>query len=146
MENLMEMFPHARMFILVTVLCFMTVAVANIIDCLDAAITSRCAGQEIESAKLRHALWKLAKEWILLIAIGMVDTLLAICWTKLPFVLMVFSLTMVGVEILSMVEHAKLRRDKLTKLPSALKEIVAYFGEEELKGLLTEYLKRKVIR
>ena len=76
-SGLLELFPHIHAFIAVGVLAFILVMLANIADCIDAMITSRVAGQQIESAKLRHALWKLAKEWILLLVVFAIDALMA---------------------------------------------------------------------
>lgn len=142
--RLLEMFPHAHTFLTVALLAFLLVMVANIVDCIDAVITSRTAGHQIESAKLRHALWKLAKEWILLVVVFAIDTLMAACWTKLPFLTVVTAIAMIAVEALSMVEHARLRKDKLTKLPHHLKDIVDFIGEEELRDALKQIARKKL--
>lgn len=143
-NRLLEMFPHIHTFVAVGVLAFLLVMVANVADCIDAMITSRVAGQPIESAKLRHALWKLAKEWILLLVVFAIDALMAVCWTKLPFLTVITAIAMIAVEALSMVEHARLRKDKLTKLPHHLKDIIEYFGEDELRDLFKQMAKRKL--
>lgn len=142
--RLLEMFPHVRMFVTVGVLAFLLVLVANVADCIDAMITSRVAGQKIESAKLRHALWKLAKEWILLLVVFAIDALMAACWTKLPFLTVITAIAMIAVEALSMVEHARLRKDKLTKLPYHLKDIIEYFGDDDLRELFKAMVRKKL--
>lgn len=142
--RLLEMFPHVHIFLTVALLAFLLVLVANIADCIDAMITSRVAGQTIESAKLRHALWKLAKEWILLLTVLAIDALMAACWTKLPFLTVATAIAMIAVEALSMVEHARLRKDKLTKLPHHLKDIIDYLGEDELRDMLKHFARKKL--
>ena len=144
MDRLIEMFPHVHTFVAVGVMAFLFVMVANVVDCIDAMITSRVAGQPIESAKLRHALWKLAKEWILLIVVFAIDALMAACWTKLPFITVATAIAMIAVEALSMVEHARLRKDKLVKLPSHLKDLVELFGEDELRELFKQLARKKL--
>lgn len=144
MDRLIEMFPHVHTFVAVGVMAFLFVMVANVVDCIDAMITSRVAGQPIESAKLRHALWKLAKEWILLIVVFAIDALMAACWTKLPFITVATAIAMIAVEALSMVEHARLRKDKLVKLPSHLKDFVELFGEDELRELFKQLARKKL--
>lgn len=144
MYHLIEMFPHVHTFIAVGLLAFLLVMVANVADCIDAMITSRVAGQKIESAKLRHALWKLAKEWILLIVVFAIDALMAACWTKLPFLTVITAIAMIAVEALSMVEHARLRKDKLIKLPGHIKDLVDLFGEEELRELMKQLARKKL--
>lgn len=142
--HISEFFPHAHVFITVTLIAFIAVMIANIADCIDAMITARTAGQPIESAKLRHALWKLAKEWSLLIVVFMIDVLMATCWTTLPFITVACAITMIAVEVLSMIEHAQLRKDKITKLPSHIKDLVDLFGEDELKDLMKQLARKKL--
>lgn len=143
-SGLLGMFPHVYAFVAVGVLAFILVMLANIADCIDAMITSRVAGQQIESAKLRHALWKLAKEWILLLVVFAIDALMAACWTKLPFLTVITAIAMIAVEALSMVEHARLRKDKLIKLPGHLKDLVELFGEDELRDLIKQLARKKL--
>ena len=143
-SGLLEMFPHVHAFVAVGVLAFLLVMVANVADCIDAMITSRVAGQQIESAKLRHALWKLSKEWILLLVVFAIDALMAACWTKLPFLTVITAIAMIAVEALSMVEHARLRKDKLIKLPGHLKDLVELFGEDELRDLIKQLARKKL--
>lgn len=45
---------------------YLMVTVANIVDMVDAIVTSRQLGQKLQSAKLRHALSKLGKYWLVL--------------------------------------------------------------------------------
>ena len=144
LEQMLEMFPHVLTFVAVWVIAFLFVMVANVADCIDAMITSRIAGRPIESAKLRHALWKLAKEWILLLVVFAIDALMAACWTKLPYITVVTAIAMIAVEVLSMVEHAQMRRDKLTKLPHHLKDIIEYFGEDDVREFFKEFAKKKL--
>ena len=91
-----------------------------------------------------HALWKLCKEWVLLIVVFLIDLLMAFCWTTLPFITVVCAIAMIAVEVLSMVEHARLRKDKITKLPSQLKDLVEYLGEDDVKEMLRQFAKRKL--
>lgn len=144
MEMLLEVFPHLRTFILAALAGFACVGMANVADCFDAIHTARSCGVELQSAKLRHALWKLAKEWALLFCVLMLDVLAALVGTALPYVLLIAAAVMVGVEVLSMIEHARLRRDKITKLPASLRELVDYFGEDELKELLLNMARKKL--
>ena len=144
LTNLLQSFPHIHTFVAVSVLAFILVMIANVADCIDAMFTSRRVGRPIESAKLRHALWKLAKEWILLLAVLAIDSLMAACWTKLPYLTVITAIAMIAVEVLSMVEHARLRRDKLTKLPTHLKDIIEYFGEDDLRELFREFTRKKL--
>ena len=51
---------------------------------------------------------------------------------------------MIAVEALSMVEHARLRKDKLIKLPGHLKDLVELFGEDELRELIKQLARKKL--
>lgn len=143
-RSMLTYFPHLQQFVAVALIAFLAVMVANVADCVDAMMTARAAGKPIESAKLRHALWKLCKEWVLLIVVFLIDLLMAFCWTTLPFITVVCAIAMIAVEVLSMVEHARLRKDKITKLPSQLKDLVEYLGEDDVKEMLRQFAKRKL--
>lgn len=144
MGIIMDLFPHFRLFVTVGLITFLMVLGANVVDCVDAIWTSRVAGQSIESAKLRHALWKLAKEYVLLLGVFMLDVLAATCWTKMPFATVMCGIVMVLIDVLSLFEHARLRKDKITKLPSHLKDLVDYFGEDEVKELIKLIARKKL--
>lgn len=146
MEMFFEWFPHMRVFIVVAVIAFAMVGVSNIVDCCDAIYTARVAGISVQSAKLRHAMWKLAKYWAVMFAVLTLDTLMALCGMKLPFVTVGIAVCMILIEVVSMFEHARLRKDKIAKLPGSLKELVDFFGEDELKELASEWLRRKLIK
>ena len=62
----------------------------------------------------------------------------------LAVITVVCAIAMIAVEVLSMVEHARLRKDKITKLPSQLKDLVEYLGEDDVKEMLRQFAKRKL--
>ena len=93
-RSMLTYFPHLQQFVAVALIAFLAVMVANVADCVDAMMTARAAGKPIESAKLRHALWKLCKEWVLLIVVFLIDLLMAFCWTTLPFITVVCAIAL----------------------------------------------------
>lgn len=142
--HISEFFPHAQMFIAASLVAFFAVIVVNIVDCIDAMITSRAVGRQIESAKLRHAAWKLAKYISLMIVIFMLDILMAICWTTLPYLTVACAIVLSAIEVISMIEHARLRKDKIAKVPSQIKDLIEFFGDDEIKDLIKQLARKKL--
>lgn len=145
MDNLLlpETFHTALAIILV---CYGCIVLASIVDTIDAIITVRAIGRPVESAKLRHALGKTCKYILYLTPFVMIDMVLVLMtWAGLPVVTAVVTLLIVGIELRSMAEHARCRKDKVAKVPSSLRDLIEFVGEDELRSTLIEMGKRKII-
>lgn len=129
----------------VSLLIYGAICVINIADMVDAIVTSRTLGRTIESAKLRHALFKLSKYWLCMIFPLMFDAVCALLGIySVPFFLGAVALIIILIEGWSMVEHAKCRRDRTAKIPEVLRDLASYVGEDELHRIVTDMLHRAV--
>ncbi|MDE7368593.1 MAG: phage holin family protein [Muribaculaceae bacterium] len=122
---------------------FVVVLAANLIDCIDAIITGRELGQELESARLRNALYKLTKYWLGLLLALLIDIVGVMAIYKLPYLMMLATVAMLFIEGRSMLEHARRRKDKTAKIPEVLLEIVRYIGEDKVKEVIIDVIKQK---
>ena len=146
MSNLLiGLFPHLHVFFIVACIMFVVVAMANIVDCIDAILTSRELGQPMESARLRHALYKLTKYWLGLLLALLIDIVGVMAIYKLPYLMMLATAAMLFIEARSMIEHAKRRKDKTAKIPGVLREIAEYIGDDKTKEIIIDIVKRKMI-
>lgn len=134
-----------HVFFVVAFVLFVIVAAANIVDCIDAVITSRELGQPMESARLRHALYKLTKYWLGLMLALLIDIVGVMAVYKLPYLMMIATAAMLFIEGRSMMEHAKRRKDKTAKIPGVLREIADYVGDDKTKEIIIDIVKRKMI-
>lgn len=124
---------------------YLMVTVANIVDMVDAIVTSHQLGQKLQSAKLRHALTKLGKYWLVLALPVCFDSVCAVLDVYRPaYGTGIITASILLIEGWSMKEHMKCRRDKTAKIPQMLQEIAEFVGEDEIKTALMDMLKRKV--
>lgn len=144
MEILVQ-FPHLQTFFLLAFILFVIVGVANIVDCIDAIITGRELGQELESARLRNALYKLTKYWLGLLLALLIDIVGVMAIYKLPYLMMLATVAMLFIEGRSMIEHARRRKDKTAKIPEVIRDIVDYLGDDKTKEIIIDIVKRKVL-
>lgn len=141
--DLLSQFPHLQTFFLLAFILFVIVGVANIVDCIDAIITGRELGQELESARLRNALYKLSKYWLGLMLALLIDIVGVMAIYKLPYLMMVATVAMLFIEGRSMIEHARRRKDKTAKVPEVMRDIAAFVGEDKFKEIIIDIVKRK---
>ena len=143
--DLLSQFPHLQTFFLLAFILFVIVGVANIVDCIDAIITGRELGQELESARLRNALYKLSKYWLGLMLALLIDIVGVMAIYKLPYLMMLATVAMLFIEGRSMIEHARRRKDKTAKIPEVIRDIVDYIGDDKTKEIIIDIVKRKVL-
>lgn len=145
MEDLICMFPHLQTFMTIAFILFVVVLAANLIDCIDAIITSRELGQPLESARLRNALYKLTKYWLGLLLALLIDIVGVMAIYKLPYLMMLATVAMLFIEGRSMIEHARRRKDKTAKIPEVIRDIVDYIGDDKTKEIIIDIVKRRVL-
>ena len=143
--DILVQFPHLQTFFLLAFILFVIVGVANIVDCIDAIITGRELGQQLESARLRNALYKLTKYWLGLLLALLIDIVGVMAIYKLPYLMMLATVAMLFIEGRSMIEHARRRKDKTAKIPEVIRDIVDYIGDDKTKEIIIDIVKRKVL-
>ncbi len=143
--DILVQFPHLQTFFLLAFILFVIVGVANIVDCIDAIITGRELGQQLESARLRNALYKLTKYWLGLLLALLIDIVGVMAIYKLPYLMMLATVAMLFIEGRSMIEHARRRKDKTAKIPEVIRDIVDYLGDDKTKEIIIDIVKRKVL-
>lgn len=134
-----------RMAVAIMLIYYATILVACVADTIDAIKTARSIGRPVESAKLRNALAKVCKYMLYLTPFVMLDiVIILMTWTKLPYISGVITLSIIVIEIKSMTEHARCRKDKVAKVPSSLHDLIEFFGEDALKDIILDIGKRKL--
>lgn len=134
-----------RVAVAIMLIYYATILVACIVDTIDAIKTARVISRPIESAKLRNALGKVCKYMLYLTPFVMLDiVIMLMAWSTLPYISGVITLGIIVIEIKSMTEHARCRKDKVAKVPSSLHDLIEFFGEDVLKDLILDIGKRKL--
>lgn len=118
------------------------VVVAVLLDLWDGVYTAKTTGQHIHSHKLRVTIQKMS-EYCRFVAIGFLIDCLGFFFSFyiFPFVVVVFGLGLIIVEIKSMFEHARKRKSTAASLPSVLSSIIAATNNQEAKEILNNIIK-----
>lgn len=118
------------------------VTIANLVDFVSAIMTARQLGISVQSAKMRHALDKLVKYFLLVGVAFAADAIIATLeLTHIAYCTIVAGLIVCAVEIKSVFEHNVRRRDKVAKIPESMHEIIAWVGEDKARAILMQVLK-----
>lgn len=121
------------------------VVLANIVDFVSAIMTARQLGISVQSAKMRHALDKLVKYFLLVGVAFAADAIIATLeLTHIAYCTIISGLIVCAVEIKSVFEHNVRRRDKVAKIPESMHELIAWIGEEKAKAVLMQIVKGAV--
>lgn len=144
MEIILTEIPHLRLAVTLMLVAVVAVTVMNLADWISAMVTSKVVGQKIESAKCRHAMFKLLKYHLIMMAFMVFDLLALLVFYTVPYATIIAGLVIAGIEILSMFEHGKRRKDRTAKIPEVLADVVSYLGEDRFKELVMDLAKRKL--
>ncbi|MCC8177034.1 MAG: phage holin family protein, partial [Bacteroidales bacterium] len=89
------------------------VTIAIFVDLWDGVYTARKTGQKIHSHKLRVTGEKIGEYFRFIFIMFLIDLVgVPFSWWPLPFLTMVISVGLIGVEVKSMFEHATERKSK----------------------------------
>ena len=128
---------HFYTHIAVTLLCWVLVIMAILIDLWDGIYTARKLGERLHSHKFRHTVQKAGEYWRLLLFGFIADTLgLLFSWYALPYITMVLCLSLVFIEMKSVFEHYKKRKSGLAALPGIAARIVECVTEKDAEKLI----------
>lgn len=115
------------------------VIVAIMLDLWDGIYTARRTGVRIHSHKLRYTIGKMSEYWRFIIIAFLVDCVLMLFnFYPLPFVVALFGIGLIIVEIKSMCEHARKRHSTASQLPDIISKIINTSTTQEAKDLIRQ--------
>lgn len=131
-------FAHLLFHYSIVFLLFLVPIVLSFADLGYAVSTARKLGERIRSHKLRKTVEKILLYWGLQLVsavIGSIGVLFA--WYNLPYLTMFATVVIAVIEVKSLVEHFRRRKDHLSKVPETVQEIIEFVGgESEFKELI----------
>lgn len=133
--NVGKIWLFAGIFFIVCVL----VILAILLDLWDGVHTAKKTGQQVHSHKLRVTITKMS-EYFRFIAIGFLVDCLGYFFSFyiLPFMVIMFGLGLMAVEVISMFEHAKRRKSHTSCLPDLVKAIVECAHDKDAHRIVEE--------
>lgn len=113
------------------------VVLAILLDLWDGVHTARVTKERVHSHKLRVTIDKLSEYWRFLIIGFLIDCIgLLFDFYLIPFVLVLFGVGLIIVEIKSMFEHAKRRKSHTSELQDILHKIVQCATEKDAHDIV----------
>ncbi|MCM1075930.1 MAG: phage holin family protein [Lachnospiraceae bacterium] len=113
------------------------VVFAIMLDLWDGVHTARVTKERVHSHKLRVTIDKMSEYWRFLIIGFLIDCIgLIFSFYIMPFMVVLFGVGLIIIEIKSMFEHAKRRKSNTTELPTILHQIVKCANEKDAHDLV----------
>lgn len=107
------------------------VLAAVVIDLIDALYTARRIGEFIRSRILRKTVAKLGEYWRVLATGALADAIcVAADFYRLPYTAILIALGLVGIELKSLLEHARKRKSALADLPGHIRDTLRQLQKE----------------
>lgn len=139
-------FERVHLFCGILLVVLLLTLLAVLLDLRDGIYTARMLGQHIHSHVLRKTIAKIIEYWQFVFLAFLGD----ICGSffgfySLPYLTLLFGVSVIIIEGKSMLEHARRRKSRAAKLPETLRDIAEFVGgTDELRSLLAEFARRQL--
>jgi hypothetical protein len=131
--NLINLYRHIG----VTLLCWLVMFIAVMIDMWDGVQTARILNERIDSKGLRRTFAKTGEYWRMMLFGLMFDTLgLLFTWYTLPYMTIIITLGVLVIEFRSVWEHNRRKRSHAAELPSVIANIIRCTSEKDSLELI----------
>lgn len=136
MESILSL-EKGYLFIGVFFAVSLLVIMAIMLDLWDGVYTAKRTGQRVHSHKLRVTIAKVSEYWRFLLIGFLADCLgFLFSFYFLPFMALLFGMSLIVVEIISMIEHAKRRKSHLIDLPEIIDGIIAATSKKDAEKII----------
>lgn len=116
---------HALRHLLICVSLWILMLAAILLDLWDGLYTARKTGKRIKSHILRITIAKVGEYWRFMLIAFVIDSAGTVFpFYNFPYISIVFFLGLVGVEVKSMLEHAKRRKSHIDEAATIVQRII----------------------
>ncbi|MDE5811195.1 MAG: phage holin family protein [Muribaculaceae bacterium] len=135
----------AYIFLGVFLAVVLLVVFAILVDLWDGVQTARVTGQRVHSHKLRVTMAKMS-EYFRFVVIGFLIDCVGMLFSfyVMPFVVILFGIGLILVEVKSMLEHARRRKSRTTELPAIIQAILDCRHEKDAHIIIEQLNKSKI--
>lgn len=121
-----------------SLILWILVILAVLIDLWDGVYTARQLGQKVHSHKLRVTIRKIGEYWRFILMGFVADTvgILFPFWAW-PYLSILICLAVIGIELKSVLEHAKKRKSRAADIPAMVEEIIGCATKHDALDLLS---------
>ena len=131
--------PHLYQHMGVSLILWLLVILAVLIDLWDGVYTARVLGVKIHSHKLRVTVRKIGEYWRIMLMGFVFDTVgMLFPFYAWPYASVVICVAITFIEFKSMIEHARKRKSHVAKIPGMLKDIIECATEHDALEIISK--------
>lgn len=122
---------------LILAVCLFLALAFSFIDLIDAIRTAQQVGEKVRSHKIRKTFGKTFYYWAFIACGALIDLLFDLndFW-QLPYITIAITIFVGFIEMHSLMEHARKRKDNSAKIEKVLEKIVEVSSKKEAQDLL----------
>ncbi len=125
--------------VVVTIISWVTVIGAVLIDLWDGVYTAKILKQSLRSNRFRHTIQKTGEYWRVLLFAFILDSLCMLMpWYGFSYATIVAAVALIAIEIKSMYEHIRKRKSGLAELPEIISDIIKCRTAEDAAELVSK--------
>lgn len=122
----------------ISLVLWILVILAVLIDLWDGVYTARAIGQRVHSHKLRVTIRKIGEYWRFILMGFVADTIgILFPFWAWPYLSIAICLSIICIEGKSVLEHAKKRKSHVAEIPGMIKEMIECASEHDALDLIT---------
>lgn len=126
----------------IVLICWAFVFVANFVDFCSGRDTAKAIGEHIDSKGYRRTFVKIGDYYRVLIFALLFDIIGSLfTFYKLPFVTMLGSISVIAIELASVIENSKRKKSHAAEVPDIIKKIIQCATTKDGEKILEEITK-----
>lgn len=126
----------------IVLICWAFVFVANFVDFWSGRDTAKAIGEHIDSKGYRRTFVKIGDYYRVLIFALLFDLIGSLfTFYKLPFVTMLGSISVIAIELASVIENSKRKKSHAAEVPNIIKKIIQCATTKDGEKILEEITK-----
>ena len=126
----------------IVLICWAFVFVANFVDFWSGRDTAKAIGERIDSKGYRRTFVKIGDYYRVLIFALLFDLIGSLfTFYKLPFVTMLGSISVIAIELASVIENSKRKKSHAAEVPDIIKKIIQCATTKDGEKILEEITK-----
>lgn len=134
-----EIISLSKVYLFLSVFLAITIIMvaAIMLDLWDGVYTARVTKERVHSHKLRVTIEKISEYWRFIVIGFLIDCIgFIFSFYFMPFVVVLFGVGLIIIEIKSMFEHAKRRKSQTTELPYIVQNIINCASKKDANDII----------
>ena len=132
-------YNYAFIYSVIIIVAWVFVVIANLIDYFSGVSCAKAIGEHLSSHGYRRTFTKIKDYYQVLIFFALFDFIACLLpFYKLPFATLLASVSIIGIECKSVIEHKRKKKSHAADVPDIIKTIVQCTTTEKAKEILSQ--------